>query len=141
MSVGSSDIFAYQDGIYFELLGECDANGRLFEIVPSPDRHTKKSAMYNFSFYTEKTLYLTAAAYNNSYSVSVNGKIVYVPTYMNEENSAYPVEYHNGVLELGTYKGDVEVVVESLNGTSFNPVTIGVMDDARLSALCKKINE
>ncbi len=141
VSVGSSDIFAYQNGIYFELLGECDANERLFEIVHSPDSHTKNSATYNFNFDTEKTLYLTAATNNNSYSVSVNGEIIRVPTYMNENNSAYPVEYHNGVLELGTYRGDVEVVVESLNGTSFNPVTIGVMDDARLSALCKKIYE
>ena len=134
---GTNMVFQYQNSIYTRLGGE----GELFEIVMETSSTDGDKLIYNFDFDKESELYIACGRlWNNSVEIYVNGEIVTIDTYMNEDCTVFPLEYYKGVMSLGSYKGKVTVCVKKLNdNVSASRISFGIMNNEGLSELCDKI--
>ena len=135
---GTSSAFAYQNRLYSALSGE---SSDLFTIVNKCKKQTEKTLVYEFTLAEKSEIYLAAGRVSdNSFTVTVNGEKIQIPTYKAEDNELFPREYFEGVLNLGTFEGVVTVQLDFQNTASSDNISFGVCSCSKLTALCDKIN-
>jgi uncharacterized membrane protein YfhO len=139
----SEDSLQNQNILYEAMSGDTEELIEVSEVEDDNTQYTNGS-IRRITKYIDgrKTVYIQSHSRKpRSFAVSVNGAEVKVPDKLREED-LYPSYFNNGLLELGTFENeDVTVEISWEKSSDFSDLSIGYMDNDKLSALCESYKD
>ncbi len=129
--------FENNNKIYKLLSGDSED---IFKIIAEPSKTFENSVSFSVKVEGTKRLYCSNLSRNYySDNISVNGKLIEIPTLGNSNNLLYRALFNNNVIDLGTFTDETVTVTFGAmkSNADLSSAMVGIMDTAKLDMLCK----
>ncbi len=126
------NVFAYQNHIFHLLAGDGENLLTVCENQSGPRMEISVAGRQELYFYSDNR------GYDTIHRIYVNGKIHPVPNLTDSDNTSYPKEFNNRLLDLGTFEDEmVTLELETVEDYDFSQVHLGLLDVKKLASFCE----